>query len=79
MVDSGLVEVDFLAPSFRNTTDELLDPDFAATPGGQDPLGTSVARFVAAVLGQAPRPLATGEEGAKALDLALAIEKAAGL
>jgi len=75
----GLVEVDFLAPSFRNTTDELLDPDFAATPGGQDPLGSSVVRFVAAVLGEAPRPLATGEEGAKALDLALAIEKAAGL
>lgn len=77
--DGGLVEVDFLAPSFRNTTDELLDPDFAATPGGQDPLGTSVARFVAAVRGDTARPLATGEEGAKALDLALAIEKAAGL
>ena len=77
--ESGLVEVDFLAPSFRNTTNERLDPDFAASPGGADPLGTSVARFVAAVRGESWRPLATGEEGAKALDLALAVEKAAGL
>jgi predicted dehydrogenase len=77
--DSGLVEVDFLAPSFRNTTPHVLDPDFAAAPGGQDPLGISVAAFVAAVRGEGVRPFATGEDGARALDLALAVEAAAGL
>jgi predicted dehydrogenase len=77
--DSGLVEVDFLAPSFRNTSAQVLDADFSASAGGQDPLGTSVSAFVAAVTGEAARPLCTGEEGAKALELALAIEAAAGL
>ena len=77
--DEGLVEVDFLAPSFRNTTAHPLDADFAESAGGQDPLGTSVARFVQAVTGESPRPLATGEEGAKAIELALAVEAAAGL
>jgi predicted dehydrogenase len=77
--ESGLVEVDFLAPSFSNTTPHSLDADFAASAGGQDPLGTSVSAFVGAVTGECVRALATGEEGAKALELALAIETAAGL
>jgi len=34
---------------------------------------------VAAVRGERPRPIVTGEEGARALDLALRIERAAGL
>ena len=76
--DSGLVEIDFLAPSFRNTTPNPLDAGFAASPGGRDPLGTSVAAFVASVA-EGARPLATGEDGARALELALAIEAAAGL
>ena len=40
------------------------------------PLGLSVAGFLKAVRGEAPRPVVTGEEAARALDLALAVEQA---
>ncbi|MDB5454994.1 MAG: oxidoreductase [Caulobacter sp.] len=75
---TGEVEIDFLARTFRNTTPHPLIEDFTATPAGQDPLGASVAGFLAAVEGRAPRPVVTGEEAARALDLALAVEQAAG-
>ncbi len=76
---AGEVRVDFLAPRFENATPHRLNPDFAATPDGRDPLGASVARFLAAVRGEAARPAATGEDGLRALDLALAVEHAAGI
>lgn len=76
---SGEVAIDFLARSVRNTTPFALDLGFADTPAGRDPLGASLAAFVAAVRGEAPRPLATGAEALAALDLALAVEQAAGL
>ncbi len=76
---SGVVEIDFLAPSFRNTTAFALNPDFAETPAGRDPLGVSVAQFLAAVRGEADRPAVTGAEGVGALGLALQIERAAGI
>jgi predicted dehydrogenase len=76
---SGEVRIDFLAPSFDNGAGFPLDADFAETAAGRDPLGTSVARFVAAIVGQAERPAVTGAEGARALELALRIEAAAGL
>ena len=76
---SGIVEIDFLAPSFRNPTYFKLNADFAATAEGRDPLGVSLSAFLAAVCGEAPRPAITGEEGARAVDLALAVERAAGL
>jgi predicted dehydrogenase len=75
---SGRVEIDFLAPSFVNTTPFALNPDFATTPNGRDPLGVSVSRFLAAVRGEGA-PVATGVDGARALDLALAVEQAAGI
>jgi predicted dehydrogenase len=75
---SGEVEIDFLARTFRNTTPFPLIEDFTETPAGKDPLGQSVAGFLAAVRGEAPRPVVTGEEAARALDLALAVEQAAG-
>ena len=37
---------------------------------------TEMAGFLAAVRGEAPRPVVTGEEAARALDLALAVEQA---
>jgi predicted dehydrogenase len=73
---SGVVDIDFVAPTFSNTTRFALNPHFADTPTGRDPLGGSVARFVAAVRGEG-KPVATGSDGARALDLALAVEKAA--
>ena len=75
---SGEVEVDFITRSFRNTTPFKLNADYADTAAGKDPLGASVAAFVAAVRGDAPRPAVNGVEAARALDLALAVEMAAG-
>ena len=73
---SGEVEVDFLERTFRNTTSFELNPDFANTPAGRDPLGVSVQSFLDAVEDRSPRPVVTGEEAARALDLALAVEQA---
>jgi predicted dehydrogenase len=74
---SGEVEIDFLARTFRNTTPFPLIENFNDTPAGRDPLGLSVAGFLKAVRGEAPRPVVTGEEAARALDLGLAVEQAA--
>jgi predicted dehydrogenase len=73
---SGEVEIDFVARTFRNTTPFTLNTDYAETPAGKDPLGVSVQGFLAAVRGEAPRPVVTAEEAIRALDLALAIEQA---
>lgn len=73
---SGEVEIDFLTRGFRNTTPFPLIEAFTETPAGKDPLGLSVAGFLKAVRGEAPRPVVTGEEAARALDLALAVEQA---
>ena len=76
---SGVVEIDFLARTFRNDTGFPLEAGFAETPEGRDPLGTSVAAFVAAVRGEKKRALVTGEEAARALELALLVERSAAL
>jgi predicted dehydrogenase len=75
---SGEVEIDFVARTLRNTTPFVLDPDYADRPAGTDPLGASVAGFLAAVRGEAPRPIVDAAEAIAALDLALAIEQALG-
>ena len=71
---SGEITVDFLARAFTNTTGHVLAPAF----GDADPLGASLAAFIAAVRGEAASPLANGLDGARALDLALAVEQAVG-
>ena len=75
---SGVVEIDFLTRAFRNTTPFALNADFTETVQGKDPLGANVAGFLAAVRGETPRPPVTGAEATLALDLALAVEMAAG-
>ncbi len=75
---SGEVEIDFLAPAFENRSSVPLEAGFASAPGASDPLGASVAAFFAAVRGEGA-PVADGAAGARALDLALAVEAAAGL
>jgi predicted dehydrogenase len=75
---SGVVEIDFLTGAFSNTTAFPLDPHFAETPAGKDKLGASLQAFLAAVAGETARPAVTGEEAARALDLALAVEQACG-
>lgn|SRR5579871_276516 len=74
---SGEVKVDFITHAFSNTTPFPLDPAWHATPSGKDKLGASVERFLAAARGDAPRPYADVADGARALDLALAVEQAA--
>jgi predicted dehydrogenase len=76
---SGEVEIDFVTRAFRNTTPFALDEHFTETPAGHNPLAASVRAFIAAVRGEADRPAVTGEEAARALDLALAVEQACGL
>ena len=75
---SGEIEIDFITRAFRNTTPFALDEHFTETPAGHNPLAASVQAFVAAVRGEAARPAVTGEEAARALDLALAVEQACG-
>lgn len=70
------VEIDFVARTFRNTTPFDLNADFADTPAATDPLGASVEGFLQAVRGEAPRPIVNAEEAIRALDLAIAVERA---
>ncbi len=74
---SGEVVVDFLTHSFSNTTPFALDAGYDETPAGKDRLGASLAAFLDAVRGRGG-PLANGLDGARALDLALAVEQAVG-
>jgi len=72
---SGELEIDFLTREFRNTTGFPLNADFAETPAAKDTLGASIEAFLAAVRGEAPRPIVTAAEAIAALDLALAVEQ----
>jgi predicted dehydrogenase len=69
---SGQIVIDFLSHTFRNTTPFALDAAFEET----DRLGASIAAFLAAVRGEASAPMADASDGARALDLALAVELA---
>ena len=74
---SGELEIDFLSRRFVDRTPFGLDSRFADTAVGRDPLGASVAAFIAAVRGEASRPLVTGEEAARALEVALDVDRKA--
>jgi len=73
---SGEVRVDFLAHTFENTTPFRLDPDFEESAAYKDRLAASLAAFIGAVRGERAGPLASVADGARALDLALAVEQA---
>ena len=76
---SGTVEIDLPAGTLSHDTPFALDPAFGRTPLARDRLGASVAAFLAAARGDPGAvPLADGEGGALALDLALAVERALG-
>lgn len=76
---SGEVFIDFMARKFENTTRFPLNAAFAETRIGSDPLGANVAQFVDAVLGVATRPVVNAEEALAVLELALDVDRAAGL
>ncbi|MFZ4120593.1 MAG: Gfo/Idh/MocA family protein [Caulobacterales bacterium] len=73
---SGVVEIDFVARTFVNTTGFALNADFALDPRGRDPLGANVHAFLDAVTGETARPPVTGAEGLAALRFALAADRA---
>ena len=73
---SGVVVVDLVAGTLTNRAAFDLNPAFAASPEARDRLGASMARFLGAVRGGAG-PFAGVEEGARALEIALAVEQAA--
>lgn len=75
---SGEVAVDLLKRTLSNTTPFSLNARFAETAEGVDPLGASLAAFIDAVRGNRPGALADAEDGARGLDLALAVEQAVG-
>lgn len=75
---SGELEIDFVARTFHNSTGFELNEHFAETEAGRDPLGESVREFIDAVRGVRARPLVDASEAERALDLALAVEQAAG-
>lgn len=74
---SGEVEIDFMNRTFENTTPFALNEHFAETARGRDPLGASVSDFLTAVRNAGARPAVTGDEAARALILALAVDQAA--
>lgn len=71
----GEVRLDLLTHTLENSTPWPLDAGFEASPAGRDKLGASLAAFLAAVRGEG-EPLADAVDGARALDLALAVEQA---
>lgn len=75
--DDGVIEIDFLNRTIANGTGALLAAnDFAAGPAAlSDPLGASVAAFVAAAL-DGKRAVVDGKAGRGALHWALMIEEA---
>jgi predicted dehydrogenase len=75
---SGEVDIDLLAGTLSSTAAFPVRDDFAALPEVRDRLGASIAAFLAAVRGGAGQPVANAAEGARALDLALAVEMALG-
>lgn len=72
---SGEVEIDFLTHAFANTTPFALDAKFDDTPEGRDPLGASIKDFLAAVRGEADRPLVTGDEALRVLEVTLKVDR----
>lgn len=74
--ETGVIDIDFIARSFENTTGFDLNADYLDTPEGKDPLGANVSAFLDAVLGRASSPAVTGQAGAAAVALAEQIDAA---
>lgn len=71
--DSGVLDIDFIAKTFENSTPYTLNPDFADTPMARDSLGANVDAFLAAVLDGAAVAV-PGIAGLRALDAARAVD-----
>jgi predicted dehydrogenase len=73
--ENGVLEIDFVAKTFENTTPYDLNPDFAEDPSARDSLGANVDAFIASVLDGTPVAV-PGIAGLRALDAARAIDGA---
>ncbi|RKQ95301.1 Gfo/Idh/MocA family protein [Maricaulis maris] len=73
--EAGVLEIDFVAKTFSNTTPYALNPDFAESATAKDSLGANVNAFIASVLDGAPVAV-PGIAGLRALDAARAIDGA---
>jgi len=73
--EEGVVDVDFIAKTFENTTPFKLNPDFADTDMARDSLGANVKAFLASVIDGAP-VVVPGIAGLRALDAARAVDGA---
>ncbi len=73
--DSGVVEIDFLAKTFTNTTPHALNADFASAPQARDSLAASVSAFIDAVKGRADAAI-PAQDGVEAVRVALAADAA---
>lgn len=74
--ETGVIDIDFIARSFENTTGFDLNADYLETPEGKDPLGANVSAFLDAVLERVPAPAVTGQAGAAAVAMAELIDAA---
>lgn len=73
--ETGVLEIDFVAKTFENSTPYALNADFADTPVARDSLGANVNAFIASVLDGEPVAV-PGIAGLRALDAARAIDGA---
>lgn len=73
--ETGVLDIDFVAKTFVNTTPYALNADFADDPLAKDSLGANVNAFIASVLDGAPVAV-PGIAGLRALDAARAIDGA---
>ncbi|MBV8683158.1 MAG: Gfo/Idh/MocA family oxidoreductase [Caulobacteraceae bacterium] len=73
---SGEVDIDLLQGAVRSNAAFPVREDFAALPEVRDRLGASIEGFLAAVRGEPDRLIASAADGARAVDLALAVELA---
>jgi len=73
--ETGVLDIDFVAKTFENSTPYNLNPDFADDPTAKDSLGANVSAFITAVLDGGPVAV-PGIAGLRALDAARAIDGA---
>lgn len=71
--DEGVLDIDFVAKTFENSTPFALNPDFAETETARDSLGANVKAFLASVIDGAPVAV-PGIAGLRALDAARAVD-----
>lgn len=73
--ESGILDIDFIAKTFENTTPYTLNPDFADDPIAKDSLGANVNAFLRSVL-EGEAVAVPGIAGLRALDAARAVDGA---